>query len=395
MHWSGVASSVIVIGRAPASSSAPGATADMARCTTLSPGSRRPQAVGDWVTAPPGAPADAAVAQGGTGRPRHQTARTGRNGAGCLRHVHGSDPERARQGRRQGSRSSRGSRDDRDADRRPLRRPARPHPAAALGRACSSRSRLCCWSIRSWRSCDRSPTRSPSDYRPGPPIQRRAPAMRRTSRSYRRTGGSTAPSAARSRCRPCSSTRSRPTSSSTERCASWRSARGLDLRESARMLGDVNVATADTMLAFATGQVPRQLLASHRTRDPAGRHRSPTRTRSRTRPGCRSSSATIPSTRPVYAGFTALRRNRCVSTSGRKKVKLVITSPAPGAGPTRTFNTLDEARQGRRERPRLGRSSLPLDDDIDGQGLPADRPRRRQALLPAARRRRRGHPRRR
>ena len=63
IYWSGVASSVIVIGRAPASSSVLGAMVHGAMYDAVASveGGLKPFATG--VTAPPGASADAAVAQ--------------------------------------------------------------------------------------------------------------------------------------------------------------------------------------------------------------------------------------------------------------------------------------------------------------------------------------------
>ena len=131
IYWSGVASSVIVIGRAPASSSVLGGMVHGAMYDAVAAidGELKPFATG--ITAPPGASADAAVAQAARDVLARPLAGPAADGPGRLRHVHGGDPERARQGRRQGGRHSRCSRDAGDADRRSLRRSERLYPAAA------------------------------------------------------------------------------------------------------------------------------------------------------------------------------------------------------------------------------------------------------------------------
>ena len=169
-------------------------------------------------------------------------------------------------------------------------------------------------------------------------------------------------------------------------------ARGLDLRESARMLGYVNVATADTMLACWEAKYHYNFWRPNHAIQRADTDGNPDTVKDATwLPLVVGNHPEYPS---GHACFTGAVTESLRQYFGTKRSSFVITSLAPGAGPTRTFNTLDE-RVKDVENARVWAVSLPLDDDRDGQGLPADRPRRRQALLPAARRRRRGHPRRR
>ena len=72
--------------------------------------------------------------------------------------------------------------------------------------------------------------------------------------------------------------------------------RGLDLRESARLLGYVNVATADTIACWEAKFHYSWWRPTHAISEPT---RTGTEPRRPTRPGRRSSSATIRSTRPA------------------------------------------------------------------------------------------------
>ena len=109
---------------------------------------------------------------GGEGRPRRPRAASGRGRPDRLRHLHGVDPGRRCEGRRQGRRSSGRRGHARDADSATASTTSFPTSSRRRARACSSRSR------RRRRSTSSSVTVrpftyvSPSDYRP---------AIRRTS----------------------------------------------------------------------------------------------------------------------------------------------------------------------------------------------------------------------
>ena len=119
-------------------------------------------------------------------------------------------------------------------------------------RACSSRSRRD--AAGRHEAAARAPVHvheSPSKYRPERPARADEQALRADVAELQAYGGACgSASRTRRRPRPSASTPSRRSASSAARCASSSSARGLDLRESARLLGvHVDVATADTMIA--------------------------------------------------------------------------------------------------------------------------------------------------
>ncbi len=117
-------------------------------------------------------------------------------------------------------------------------------------------------------------------------------------------------------------------------------ARGLNLRESARMLGYVNVATADTMIACWEAKYHyywwRPNHAIQRADTDGNPHTSP-------------EAGWLPlvvGNHPEYpsghACFTGAVTESLRNYFGTKRVKLVISSTAVGAGPPRTYENLDE-----------------------------------------------------
>jgi hypothetical protein len=117
-------------------------------------------------------------------------------------------------------------------------------------------------------------------------------------------------------------------------------ARGLDLRESARLLAYVNVATADTMIACWEAKYHydrwRPNHAIQRADTDGNRATSPDPTWL----------PLIVGNHPEYpsghACFTGAVTESLHNYFGTKKVRLVISSTAPGAGPPRTYENLDE-----------------------------------------------------
>jgi hypothetical protein len=116
-------------------------------------------------------------------------------------------------------------------------------------------------------------------------------------------------------------------------------ARGLDLRESARLLGYVSVATADTMLACWEAKYHYSFWRPDHAIQRADTDGNP-------------ATAKDPSWRPLVVGnhpeypsghacFTGAVTESLRQYFGTKKVELVITSLAPGAGPPRTYKNLD------------------------------------------------------
>jgi VCPO second helical-bundle domain len=116
--------------------------------------------------------------------------------------------------------------------------------------------------------------------------------------------------------------------------------RGLDLRESARLLGYVNVATADTMIACWDAKYHynfwRPTHAIQRA-DTDGN------------PGTSPETGWLPLivvNHPEYPSghscFTGAVTESLRNYFGTKHVRLVASSTAPGAGPPRTYENLDE-----------------------------------------------------
>ncbi len=159
--------------------------------------------------------------------------------------------------------------------------------------------------------------------------------------------------------------------------------RGLDLRESARLLGYVHVATADTMIACWEAKYHYYFWRPNHAIQRADTDGNPfTSPEAGWLPLIVGNHPEYPS---GHACFTGAVTESLRNYFGTKRVRLVISSTATGAGPPRTYENLDELVERRRERPRLGRPPLPHDDDQDRQALPADRPRRRPAAFPRRR----------
>jgi hypothetical protein len=117
-------------------------------------------------------------------------------------------------------------------------------------------------------------------------------------------------------------------------------ARGLDLRESARLLGYVHVAAADTMIACWEAKYHYSFWRPTHAIQRAGTDGNPATTAD-------------PSWQPLIVGnhpeypsghscFTSAFTESLRNYFGTKKVQLVISSTAVGAGPPRTYETLDE-----------------------------------------------------
>jgi len=117
-------------------------------------------------------------------------------------------------------------------------------------------------------------------------------------------------------------------------------ARGLDLRESARLLGYVNVATADTMIACWEAKYHYYFWR-------------PTHAIQRADTDGNPATSPDPLWAPLIVGnhpeypsghacFTGAVTESLRNYFGTRHVKLVISSLAPGAGPPRTYDTLDE-----------------------------------------------------
>ncbi len=117
-------------------------------------------------------------------------------------------------------------------------------------------------------------------------------------------------------------------------------ARGLNLRESARLLGYVNVATADTMIACWEAKYHYYYWRPNHAIQRADTDGNPATTKDTSwLPLIVGNHPEYPSGHACYTGaVTESIRNYF----GTKRVKLEISSLAPGAGPPRTYDNLDE-----------------------------------------------------
>ena len=117
-------------------------------------------------------------------------------------------------------------------------------------------------------------------------------------------------------------------------------ARGLDLRESARLLGYVNVATADTMIACWEAKYHYYFWRPNHAIQRAGTDGNPA-----TSPEA-GWAPLITGNHPEYpsghACFTGAVTESLRNYFGTKHVELIVTSTAVGAGGPRTYGSVDE-----------------------------------------------------
>ncbi|MEO5575173.1 MAG: vanadium-dependent haloperoxidase [Gaiellaceae bacterium] len=117
-------------------------------------------------------------------------------------------------------------------------------------------------------------------------------------------------------------------------------ARGLDVRESARLLGYVNVATADTMLAcFEAKYYYHFWRPNHAIQRADTDGNAATAPEANWLPRVTGNHPEYPS---GHACFTGAVTESLRNYFGTKEVRLEITSLATGAGPMRTYENLDE-----------------------------------------------------
>jgi hypothetical protein len=116
--------------------------------------------------------------------------------------------------------------------------------------------------------------------------------------------------------------------------------RGLNLRESARLLGYVNVATADTMIACWEAKYHYYFWRPNHAIQRADTDGNPaTSPEAGWLPLITGNHPEYPS---GHACFTGAVTESLRNYFGTKHVQLVISSTAPGAGPPRTYENLDE-----------------------------------------------------
>ena len=158
--------------------------------------------------------------------------------------------------------------------------------------------------------------------------------------------------------------------------------RGLDLRESARLLGYVWVAAADTMIACWEDKYHyyfwRPTHAIQRADTDGNPATSPDPT---WLPLLVGNHPEYPS---GHACMTAAVTQSLKGYFGTKRVELTFTSNVVGA--PKTYATLDEVVDAIEDARVWGGLHYPDDDEGDREALPADRPRSRSGVLPRRRR---------
>jgi hypothetical protein len=339
VHWSGVAANAIVVGRAPASSAVLGGMVHGAMYDAVAAveGGLEPFATG--VTAPPGASAEAAVAQAArdvlVARVPLQAATVQNEYVAYMATI--PDGSAKDGGKAVGAAAAAGMLAMRTGDHfddvvpyvQPptgpgVFEPIAPTPAVTPGLGL----------VRPF-TYD-----SPSDYRPRGPLNLKSRRYARDVAEVQTYGR--VDSAVRT---PLQTETVRFHTEQTffqfnRTLRELANDRGLDLRESARLLGYVNVATADTMIACWEAKYHysfwRPNHAIQRADTDGNKATSPDPTWL----------PLIVGNHPEYPSghscFTGAVTESLSNYFGTNRVKLVITSLAPGAGPPRTYENLDE-----------------------------------------------------
>jgi hypothetical protein len=339
VHWSGIAASAIVVGRAPASSAVLGGMVHGAMYDAVAAveGGLEPFATG--VTAPPGASADAAVAQAArdvlVARVPGQAPAVEVAYAAYMASIPDGSAKDA--GKAVGTAAAAGMLAMRSGDRFDdvvpyVQAPSGPGVFEPIAATPPVDPKLAF--VRPFTY------ESPSDYRPDGPLELTSKRYARDLAEVQAYG------------RAVSAVRT-PAQTETVRFHTEQTffqfnrtlrelvdARGLDLRESARLLGYVNVATADTMIACWEAKYHYNFWRPNHAIQRADTDGNPaTSPEAGWLPLIVGNHPEYPSGHSCFTGaVTESLRNYF----GTKRVPLVITSLAAGAGPPRTYETLDE-----------------------------------------------------
>ena len=339
LYWSGVAANAIIVGRAPASSAVLGGMVHGAMYDAVAAveGGLKPFATG--VTAPPGASADAAVAQAArdvlVARVPAQAAAVQAAYDTFMAAIPAGPAKDA--GKLVGVAAAAGMLAMRTGDRFDdpnvyVQAPVGPGVFEPIAPTPPVDPKLAF--VRPFTYA------SPSDYRPGPPVELTSKHYAEDVAELQTYGGasSTARTALQTETVRFHTEQTYLQFSRTLRELAL--ARGLDLRESARLLGYVNVATADTMIACWEAKYHYNFWRPTHAIQRADTDGNPATTKDATwLPLVVGNHPEYPS---GHACFTGSVTESLRQYFGTKKVELVITSLAPGAGPPRTYETLDE-----------------------------------------------------
>jgi hypothetical protein len=339
VHWSGIAASAIAVGRPPATSSVLGGIVHGAMYDAVAAveGGLEPFATG--VTAPPGASADAAVAQAARDvlvvRVPGQAATVQIAYDAYMASIPDGPAKDA--GKAVGAASAAGMLAMRTGDHYDdvvpyVQKPTGPGVFEPIAPTVPVDTKLPF--VRPFTY------ESPSDYRPDGPVEltsKRYAADVAELLEYGRASGSARTPAQTETVRFHTDQTFAQFARTLRELAV---ARGLDLRESARLLGYVHVAQGDTMIACWEAKYHYSFWRPNHAIQRADTDGNPATSPDPTwLPLITGNHPEYPSGHSCFTGaFTEALRNYF----GTKHVRLVITSNAVGAGPPRTYETLDE-----------------------------------------------------
>ena len=339
VYWSGVASAAIVVGRAPAASAVLGGMVHGAMYDAVAAidGNLKPFATG--VTAPPDASADAAVAQAARDvlvvRVPGQAAAVQ---AAYDAYMAGIPNGPAKEGGKAvGAAAAAGMLAMRTGDHfddlvpfvQPppgpgVFEPIAPTPPVTPGLGL----------VRPFTF------ESPSDYRPGPPISLTSERYAEDVAELQKYGRFDSPFRSTFQTQTALFHSEQTYQQFNRTLRELAVDRGLSLRESARLLGYVNVATADTMIACWEAKYYYNFWRPNHAIQRADTDGNPATTKDSTwLPFIVGNHPEYPSGHSCFTGSVTESLRQYFGT---KHVKLVITSLAPGAGPTRTYEKLSD-----------------------------------------------------
>ena len=339
VYWSGVAANAIVVGRPPASSAVLGGMVHGAMYDAVAAIDRRLKPFATSVTAPPGASADAAVAQAARDvlvvRVSGQAAAVQAAYDAYMASIPNGPAKDA--GKAVGTAAAAGMLAMRTGDRFDdpnvyVQAPVGPGVFEPIAPTPPVDPKLAF--VRPFTYA------SPSDYRPGPPYALTSKQYADDVTELQAVGrvDSTTRTAFQTATARFHSEQTYFQFNRTLRELAV--ARGLDLRESARLLGYVNVATADTMIACWEAKYYYNFWRPNHAIQRADTDGNPGTTKDATwLPLLLGNHPEYPSGHACFTGSVAESLRQYFGT---KKVKLVVSSLAAGAGPPRTYETLDE-----------------------------------------------------
>ena len=339
VYWSGVASSAIVVGRAPASSAVLGGMVHGAMYDAVAAIEKGLKPFATGVTAPPDASADAAVAQAArdvlVARVPAQAATVQAAYDAYMAAIPNGLAKDG--GKAVGAAAAAGMLAMRIGDRYDdpnvyVQAPPGPGVFEPIAPTPPVDPKLAF--VRPFTFG------SPSDYRPGPPFALTSKRYAEDVAELQTYGRLNAPARSALQTQTVMFHTEQTYQQFNRTLRELAVGRGLDLRESARLLGYVNVATADTMIACWEAKYHYDFWRPTHAIQRADTDDNPDTVKDATWvPHVVGNHPEYPSGHACFTGAVTESLRQYFRT---KKVELVITSLAPGAGPPRTYDTLDE-----------------------------------------------------